>query len=159
MILGDVRAHDAVLSGASGELRIPRIPGPAGEPPLAEGFEPRSRTCTSSNSAPTRTAVLCGGPSTSFASTTRGPPASSTTACATKFGILSWFAFGLAAPVYALAAAGPPSAVRCAAVAGALTMSTEIALMLEFHQFGQRTRRGRVARDVQRAHLLLAPEA
>jgi hypothetical protein len=73
-------------------------------------------------------------------------------------GLLSWFALGLAGPVYARAAASEPSPARYASVAGALTMATEIVLMLEFHKFGHRVRRGRLVRALQRAGLLLSPD-
>ena len=73
-------------------------------------------------------------------------------------GILSWFAFGLAGPVYLVAALSKVTAGRCAAVVGALTMATEIVLMLEFHKVGHRVRRGRGVRALQRARLLLSPE-
>ncbi|HEV3000359.1 MAG TPA: fatty acid desaturase CarF family protein [Solirubrobacteraceae bacterium] len=75
-------------------------------------------------------------------------------------GLLSWFGLALSAPLYAAAMApgGRPTPARVACAAAGVTMTSEIVLMLEFHKYGHRLRRGRLARSLQRAGLLLSPE-
>ncbi|HEV3071825.1 MAG TPA: fatty acid desaturase CarF family protein [Solirubrobacteraceae bacterium] len=75
-------------------------------------------------------------------------------------GLLSWFGVGLAAPLYRAARAGekPVSPARYALAVTGVTLAAEVALMLEFHKWGHRVRRGRAPRLLQRAHVLLSPE-
>ncbi len=74
-------------------------------------------------------------------------------------GVLSWFALIVATPLIVFAMTRPsPAAWHVALVLGAVVASVEIVLMLEFHKWGHRVRRGRGIRLLQRLHLLLSPE-
>lgn len=75
-------------------------------------------------------------------------------------GILSWFAVALAGPIYISShrAPDPPTGGEYGRVLAAFTMANELVLMLEFHKWGHRARRGRLPRVLQRCRLLLSPD-
>jgi ubiquitin-conjugating enzyme E2 variant len=75
-------------------------------------------------------------------------------------GILSWFAVALASPLYlqGMSRRSAGTSVGYAKVLTGVSFANELVLMLEFHKFGHRARRGRVARALQRGRLLLSPE-
>jgi hypothetical protein len=75
-------------------------------------------------------------------------------------GLLSWFGIGVAAPLYGAAHLRhePATKQRLGLAAAGVTVATQVTLMLEFHKWGHRARRGRAVRLLQGAHLLLSPE-
>lgn len=75
-------------------------------------------------------------------------------------GMLSWFGALLAAPpiVVAIVLPGPAGPWRWAFAVLGVTVSLQITFMLEFHKAGHRRQRGRTARLLQAARLLLSPE-
>lgn len=73
-------------------------------------------------------------------------------------GLLSWFALILAGPLYRASQRSPLTPRRYALALTGVVIAGEVTLMLEFHKWGHRVRRGRLPRLLQTSRLLLSPE-